>query len=168
MKTILIPLGMAFVVILIACQGETVTVEVPADTPMPLPTYTPHPTLVALPTPVPLPTLEPLPTLTPIPMPTVELERVEEPPIGLGAEVGKGYPYTLYVHCGVRDAHFDGRRWMADPMLGNHNPPPGWTADDSRGVMELVREDLAVFTSRSGRTIKFIPWPSDVEWTGCY
>ena len=108
------------------------------------------------------------PTLTPTPMPTVEPERVEEPPIGPGAEIGKGYPYTLYVHCGVRDAHFDGRRWMADPMLGNHNPPPGWTADDSRGVMELVREDLAVFTSRSGRTIKFIPWPSDVEWTGCY
>ena len=108
------------------------------------------------------------PTTTPVPMPTVDRERVEEPPRGPGAEIGKWYPYTLYVHCGVRDAYFDGRRWMADPMLGNNNPPPGWTADDSRGVMELVREDLAVFKSVSGRTINFIPWPSDVEWTGCY
>ena len=111
----------------------------------------------------------PAATPTPVPMPTVEPERVKEPPIGPGAETGKWYPYTLYVHCGVPDADFDGRRWMADPMLGNYNPPPGWTADDSRrGVLGLVREDLAIFTSRSGRTIKFIPWPSDVEWTGCY
>ena len=112
----------------------------------------------------------PSPTATPTPvaMPTVEPERVEEPPIGPGAEIGKSYPYTLYVHCGVRDAYFDGRRWMADPMLGNYNPPPGWTDDDSRGVMELVREDLVVFKSVSGRTINFIPWPSDVEWMGCF
>ncbi len=77
----------------------------------------------------------PSPTATPTPvaMPTVEPERVEEPPIGPGAEIGKSYPYTLYVHCGVLDAYFDGRRWMADPMLGNYNPPPGWTDDDSRG-----------------------------------
>ena len=28
---------------LLACQGETITVEVPADTPTPQPTYTPYP-----------------------------------------------------------------------------------------------------------------------------
>ena len=108
------------------------------------------------------------PTATPAPMPTVDPELLERPPQGPGAEIGSTYPYTLYVHCGVRDAHFDGRVWMADPMLGNYNPPPGWTSDDSRGTIELVRDDLAIFKSVSGRTIEFIPWPSDVEWTPCY
>ncbi len=108
------------------------------------------------------------PTATPPPMPTVARDVLERPPQGPGAEIGKAYPYTLYIHCGVRDAHFDGRVWMADPMLGNYNPPPGWTSDDSRGTMELVRDDLAVFKSVSGRTIEFIPWPSDVEWGPCY
>ena len=107
---------------------------------------------------------------TATPMPTVERDLLEEPPQGPGAEVGKGYPYTLYVHCGVRDAHFDGRLWMADPMLsdGSGNPPLDWTPDDSRGIMELVRDDLAVFTSRSGRTVEFIPWPLDVERRPCF
>ena len=116
-----------------------------------------------------IPTAQPTsPTTTPAPMPTVDPSLLERPPQGPGAEIGNVYPYTLYVHCGVRDAHFDGRVWMADPMLGNYNPPPGWTSDDSRGTIELVRDDLAIFKSVSGRTIEFIPWPSDIERTPCY
>ena len=34
--------------------------------------------------------------------------------------------------------------------------------------MELVRNDLAVFTAKSGRTVEFIPWPSDVERAPSY
>ena len=111
----------------------------------------------------------PAPTPTPMPMPTMERDRPEEPPQGPGVEIGTGYPYTLYVHCGIRDARFDGRLWMADPMLsdGSGNPPPDWTAEDSRGTMELVRDDLAVFTAKSGRIVEFIPWPLDVEWRPC-
>ena len=39
-------IGAIFAVMLavLACQGETITVEVPADTPTPQPTYTPYPT----------------------------------------------------------------------------------------------------------------------------
>ena len=112
----------------------------------------------------------PRPMATPAPMPTVDPDLVERPPRGPGAGIGTSYPYTLYVHCGVRDAHFDGRVWMANPMLndGSGNPPPGWTSDDSRGTIELIRDDLAVFKSVSGRTIEFIPWSSDVEWTPCF
>ena len=57
----------------LACSAETVTVEVPADTPTPQPTYTPYPTLQplatlqALPTYTPHPTPEALPTYTPYP-----------------------------------------------------------------------------------------------------
>ena len=55
-------------------------------------------------------------------------EREEKPPRSPGAETGKPYSYTLYTHCGILSAYFDGRRWMADPMLtdGSGNPPPGW------------------------------------------
>ena len=85
-------------------------------------------------------------------------------------EIGTGYPYTSYVHCGIRDARFDGRLWMADPILndGSGNPPLDWTPDDSVGIVELVRDDLAVFTARSGRIVEFIPWPLDVEWRPCF
>ena len=109
-------------------------------------------------------------TPTPAPMPTRERDRHEEPPQGPGVEIETGYPYTLYVHCGIRDARFDGRLWMADPMLsdGSGNPPLDWAAADSRGKMKLVRDDLAVFTAENGRIIEFKPWPLDVEWRPCF
>ena len=107
---------------------------------------------------------------TATPMPAVERDRPEEPPQGPGVEIGTGYPYTLYVHCGIRDARFDGRLWMADPMLsdGSGNPPLDWAPADSVGIMELVNDNMAVFTAESGRTILFIPWPLDVEWRPCF
>ena len=40
----------AVLLAVLACQGETIIVEVPADTPTPQPTYTPYPTPAALPT----------------------------------------------------------------------------------------------------------------------
>ena len=109
-------------------------------------------------------------TPTPVPMPTVERDLTEEPPRGAGVEIGTRYPFSLYVHCGVRDARFDGRLWMADPMRGggSGNPLLDWTAEDSKGFMELFRDDLAVFTAKTGRRIEFVPWPSDVEWRPCF
>ena len=114
--------------------------------------------------------LNPPPAPTPTPMPTMERDRPEEPPQGPGVEIGTGYPYTLYIHCGIRDARFDGRLWMADPMLsdGSGNPPLDWAPADSVGIMELVNDNMAVFTAESGRTILFIPWPLDVEWRPCF
>ncbi len=115
------------------------------------------------------PLIAPTSTPTPAPMPTVERGRHEEPPQGPGVEIGTDYPYTLYVHCGVRDARFDGRLWMADPMLsgGSGNPALDWAPADSVGIMKLVNDNLAVFTAESGRTIQFKPWPLDVEWRPC-
>ena len=112
----------------------------------------------------------PAPTPAPVPMPTVQGNLHEEPPQGPGVEIGTGYPYALYVHCGIRDARFDGRLWMADPMLsdGSGNPPLDWAPADSVGIMELVNDNMAVFTAESGRTILFIPWPLDVEWRPCF
>ena len=111
----------------------------------------------------------PTATPTPAPMPTPGQDHLEGPPQGPGVEIWTGYPYTLYVHCGIRDARFDGRLWMADPMLsdGSGNSPLDWAPGDSEGIMELVDDDLAVFTAESGRTIQFKPWPLDVEWRPC-
>ena len=38
---------------------------------------------------------------------------------------------------------------------------------NTRGMMVLVRDDLAVFTSRSGEAVEFVPWPSEVERELC-
>ena len=63
----------------------------------------------------------------------MDREALEKPPRGLGAEIGKGYWYDFYLHCGARDAYFDGRLWMADPILsgGSGHAPPDWAP--SRG-----------------------------------
>ncbi len=53
--------------VVVACQGETVIVEVPVDTPTPQPTYTPLPTLEPLATHTPYPTSTAYPTHTPLP-----------------------------------------------------------------------------------------------------
>ena len=69
------------------------------------------------------------------------------------------YPFNLYVHCGVRDAIFDGRLWVAVPGTedGNSNPPPGWGNPVDKGAMELVTEDRARYSSQSGGVVEFEP-----------
>ena len=87
------------------------------------------------------------------------------------ATLGEEYAYELYTHCGVRAAVFDqGRRWQANPPLddGHGNPPTGWGNPTTRGTMVLMRKDLAVFTSRSGQVVEFVPWPLGVEQEPCF
>ena len=87
------------------------------------------------------------------------------------ATLGKGYDYELYTHCGVRSAVFDqGRWWLANPPIddGRRNPPAGWGNPFTEGVMVLVREDLAVFTSESGQVVEFVPWPPGLNKEPCY
>ena len=86
------------------------------------------------------------------------------------ATLGKEYAYELHTHCGVRSAVFDqGRWWRANPPLddGHGNPPTGWGNPTTGGTMVLMREDLAVFTTRSGQVVEFVPWPSEVERELC-
>ena len=51
---------------------------------------------------------------------------------------------------------------------GSGNPLLDWTPNDSVGIMELVDDDLTVFTAESGRIIAFKRWPSDVQWSQCF
>ncbi len=107
------------------------------------------------------------PQLTPTPAPRLLLPGglcgpgTVELPCGPGVETGKAYSFTLYTHCGVRRAYFDGHWWLAGPMLsdGNGNPPPGWGNPYDQGMMELVTEDLARFTSETGMVAEFRPLP---------
>ena len=47
--------------------------------------------------------------------------------------------------------------WRSPPRACE--PPVEWTADYSKGTLALDRDDLAIFTARSGRTVKVIPRP---------
>ncbi|MCH7656168.1 MAG: hypothetical protein IIC95_09350 [Chloroflexi bacterium] len=115
----------------------------------------------------PTPTPTAVPTPTPSPQPTADEGASSGPPKGSGAEVGTAYPFSLMVHCGVRNAYFNGRWWMANPILGI-NPPADWGTGDSNGTMELVSENGAVFTGRGGRVVELIPWPSEIEMSPCF
>ena len=86
---------------------------------------------------------------------------VQPPPPYPRAEIGKEYPYELFANCVL----FDGRFWLADPSLhdGNGALLPEWGKPTTKGVMVLVREDLAVFTARSAQIAEFVPWPPEVE-----
>ncbi len=82
----------------------------------------------------------------------------------ISVEIGKPYHHTLYTHCGIRSAEFDGRRWIADPILGGTNPSPGWGNPFDVGSMELVAEDRARFTSSAGSVAEFQPLPEGSEY----
>ncbi len=125
----------------------------------------------------PMPTPEPVRVPTALPSTRTTTtncsEREEEPSCGPGVEIGKPYPYTLYTHCGIRSAYFDGRRWVADPILkagaGGLNPPLGWGDPFERGSMELVAEDLARFTGSAVLAAEFrsLPEGSEYPWGPC-
>ena len=120
--------------------------------------------------PPPTPTAPPAPTPSPWPRFTTCSGQEEEPPCGPGADVGRPYPYTLYTHCGVRAAFFDGRRWIVDPVLTDSGTPPeDWPAFESSGEMKLVTADLARFTSKSGLVAGFRPLPEGAgyPWRPC-
>ena len=89
----------------------------------------------------------------------------QPPPPYAKADIGKEYSHELFTVCGVGGALFDGRFWMADPPLddGDGNPPPGWGDHTTKGVMALVHEDRAVFTSNTGQTAEFVLWSAEIE-----
>ena len=122
-------LAIALIAILVACQGETVTVEVPADTPTPQPTYTPYPTLEALPTYTPLP---PLPTNTPYPtftpQPTYTPAPTPAPVIETVIERDRWTPYYLdetvvYVVVGDVGEHSLQGGWLLQLTCSTENKP---------------------------------------------
>ena len=112
-----------------------------------------------------------IPQLTPQPAPRPLLPGrwcgpgIVDLPCGPGVETGKAYSFTLYTHCGIHRAYFDGRHWIIDPVFSNDNinPPPGWGNPIDEGTMELAADDLARYTSESGMAAEFRPLPEGEE-----
>jgi hypothetical protein len=70
------------------------------------------------------------------------------------------YQLDVVTHCGIRDAWFDGRLWLAKPRLsdGSGNPPAGWGNPWQRGTIRLMTRSRAVF--HAGRLVAhFRPAP---------
>lgn len=96
--------------------------------------------------------------------------RNAEPPCGPGALLGVAYEYELRTHCGIADAFFDGRWWLADPPLddGSHNPPARWGNPTQRGSMRLLFErDRAEFRAEEDLVARFRLAPPSYQPDGC-
>ena len=94
---------------------------------------------------------------------------VETRPCAAGVTVGKAYPFQLLTHCGVKDAYFDGRRWIAKPPLtnGSGSPPPNWDYAITQGTMTLVSRRVAEFRADSGETARFVAAPAGYRPETC-
>jgi hypothetical protein len=67
----------------------------------------------------------------------------------------KGVRVAVPSHCGVLSLIVRGRLWLADPPLGDHNPPPGWDENQTVGVLLKTGPGRAVFTGDGGQRASF-------------
>ncbi len=66
--------------------------------------------------------------------------------------------YTLYTHCGIHFASFDGRVWTTAPRSdGSGNPPAGWGNPVQAGRVDILSEHSAVFTAPGLPPLVFHP-----------
>ena len=66
-------------------------------------------------------------------------------------------PYSLYTHCGIKEALVDGTYFAADTPLsdGNGNPPAGWDNPYQQGNITLLSPSVAVFQDVRGHVVQF-------------
>ncbi len=62
---------------------------------------------------------------------------------------------SVVSHCGVVSVTVDGQLWLADPPLGDHNPPPGWGEQETSGQWIPVGRDRAEFYGDHGQRASF-------------
>ena len=108
----------------------------------------------------------PASTPTPKPQPTVDMGVPPADPV----ETGNAYDFKFgTLHCGVENIAFGGQYWRAEnvPEEWKYNPPAGWNETDTTGRIELLTEDIAVFTSQSGNEIRYVRRPEG-ELAPCY
>lgn len=65
----------------------------------------------------------------------------------VGLTTGRFGLTSLYTHCGIRFADFNGTRYYADPPLddGKGNPPAGWGNPAEGGFIVVTDSDHAVY-----------------------
>ena len=74
-----------------------------------------------------------------------------------------GVRVAVYSHCGVVSLTVKGRLWLADPPLGDHNPPPGWDENETMGVLVRTGSGRAVFQGDGGQRAFFRRAPTGAE-----
>ena len=62
---------------------------------------------------------------------------------------------TVPSHCGVLSVTVDGRLWLAEPPLGDHNPPPGWGENRTSGLWVVTSPGRAEFHGDLGQRASF-------------
>ncbi|QLQ10228.1 MAG: hypothetical protein HZY75_07340 [Nocardioidaceae bacterium] len=62
---------------------------------------------------------------------------------------------TVPSHCGVLSVTVEGQLWLADPPLGDHNPPPGWDENQTSGRLIFLNPDRAEFHGDQGQRATF-------------
>lgn len=73
----------------------------------------------------------------------------------------------LSTHCGVKTAEVEGVFWVADPPLGDGNPPEGWGYLYTPGRWKPTSETTAVFLADSGVSATFVRSTPDPTRPGC-
>jgi hypothetical protein len=66
-----------------------------------------------------------------------------------------GVRVTVPSHCGVLSVTVDGQLWLADPPLGDHNPPPGWDENETSGRWVVIGPGRAEFRGEQGQRASF-------------
>lgn len=96
------------------------------------------------------PAASPSPSATTEPSPT----QVHSPDTSPGA-IPEGQRIRVLSHCGVVSVTVSGHLWLADPPLGDHNPPPGWDENETPGMFVIVSPGRAEFYGDSGQRATF-------------
>jgi hypothetical protein len=81
-----------------------------------------------------------------------------EPPTETASTlVGRSFDYDLLTHCGIRWAIFAGKRWITQYRgdRETHSAPEGWDQPLQQGQMQVVTEEVAVFTSEGHEPLTF-------------
>lgn len=63
---------------------------------------------------------------------------------------------TVSTHCGVVSVTVKGELWLAEPPLGDHNPPPGWDENRETGSFTTTGPDRAEFRTSTGQRASFV------------
>lgn len=78
------------------------------------------------------------------------------------AALTAGVRTTVRSHCGVNSVTVKGRLWLADPPLGDHNPPPGWDENRTSGYF-FSNGRHGSFYGDQGQRASFRSAPDDAE-----
>lgn len=82
----------------------------------------------------------------------------------------EGTRVTVPTHCGVLSVTVAGQLWLADPPLGDHNPPPGWDEQEQAGTFTRTGPRTGVFHTDGGQQADFrlAPAGADNPYADCH